>query len=141
MQGIDKNLAHQARVLGRWTRPRSSARLRTRGARPDVAQERAERRARTALGGSVADLHELISSSFRAGVIAVDPPWPFTPWSERAAHNATDHYEVMTIETIKALPIQALAADDCALFMWATWPRRNRRGARRPGSKASAIAG
>jgi N6-adenosine-specific RNA methylase IME4 len=34
----------------------------------------------------------------------------------------TDHYETMTLEEIKALPIKALAADDCALFMWATWP-------------------
>ena len=34
----------------------------------------------------------------------------------------TDHYETMSLDEIKALPIAALAADDCALFMWATWP-------------------
>jgi N6-adenosine-specific RNA methylase IME4 len=28
----------------------------------------------------------------------------------------------MTVEQIAALPVQQMAADDCALFLWATWP-------------------
>jgi site-specific DNA-methyltransferase (adenine-specific) len=28
----------------------------------------------------------------------------------------------MTIEQLKALPIDKLAADDCALFLWSVWP-------------------
>src|SRR5262249_8136596 len=36
----------------------------------EIEQERAERRARTALGGSVADLHTLIASGYRAGLVA-----------------------------------------------------------------------
>jgi hypothetical protein len=39
----------------------------------EIEQERQERRARTATGGSVADLHALIASGFRAGTIAIDP--------------------------------------------------------------------
>lgn len=56
------------------------------------------------------------------GVIYADPPWHFAPYSvvtgmDRAADN---HYPTMTVEDICAL--QVPAADDCALFLWATVP-------------------
>jgi hypothetical protein len=132
-QGIKKATAHQARVLAAMDDPaferkvaearRSAGRVFPRAVREaEIARERVERRAQTAQGGSVADLHALIRSGFRAGTIGIDPPWPFTYYSERASRAATDHYETMTLDEIKALPIRALAADDCALFMWATWP-------------------
>jgi N6-adenosine-specific RNA methylase IME4 len=133
MQGIDKNLAQQARVLGAMDDAAferkvaeardSAARVYPRAVREaEIAQERAERRARTSLGGSIADLRALIASGFRAGTIALDPPWPFTHFRERAHHAVTDHYDTMTVDEIKALPIKALAADECALFLWVTWP-------------------
>ena len=101
----------------------SAARVFRRAVREaEIAQERAERRAQNAQGGSVADLHALIASGYRAGVIAVDPPWPFERWSERAARQPTDHYETMALDAIKALPIRALAAEDCAVFCWVIWP-------------------
>ena len=58
----------------------------------------------------------------RYGVLYVDPPWRFAPWSritgmDRAADN---HYPTMTLEEIMALNVPA--ADDCALFLWATAP-------------------
>jgi MT-A70 protein len=131
-QGIDKTLAHQARVLdamdpAAYERKKAEARdsasrvFRRAVREAEIAQEREERRARTD-GGSVADLHALIASGFRAGVIAIDPPWPFAGWSERANRRVTDHYETMTIEQIKALPIKALAAEHCAVFVWVIWP-------------------
>jgi N6-adenosine-specific RNA methylase IME4 len=133
MQGIDKNLAQQARVLGAMDDAafeRKVAEARTSAARvyrravreAEIMQQRAERRARNATGGSVDDLHALIASGFRAGVIAVDPPWPFTQYSERAARAVTDQYETMSLDEIKALPIRALAAKHCAVFCWVTWP-------------------
>ena len=72
-QGIDKQLAHQGRLLGRMSdaaferkiaEARSSvARVFRRAVREvEIAQEREERRAQTAQGGSVADLHALIAS-------------------------------------------------------------------------------
>jgi N6-adenosine-specific RNA methylase IME4 len=133
-QGIDKNLAHQARVLGAMDEAAferkveeargSASRVFRRAVREaEIAQEREERRARTALGGSVADLDALIASGYRAGVIAIDPPWPFWQYSERAAHAVTDHYELMLLDQIKALPVVQLAAEDCALFLWCTWPK------------------
>jgi N6-adenosine-specific RNA methylase IME4 len=132
-QGIDKNLAHQSRTLGKLSPAdlarkiadgrRSAGRVHPRIVREvEIEQERQERRAQTAKGGSVADLHKLIASGFRAGVIAVDPPWSFSQWSERANGAMTDHYEIMTFDAIKALPIAQLAAKDCAVFLWVTWP-------------------
>ena len=132
-QGIDKNLAHQARVLGAmdadaFERKVADARgsvgriVRRTIREVEIAQEREQRRAQATQGGSVADLHELVASGFRAGVIAVDPPWPFETWSERAGRNVTDHYETMTLDQIKALPVRSLAAEDCALLLWVTWP-------------------
>jgi hypothetical protein len=132
-QGIDKGLAHQARVLGAMTDDAferkvseardSAARVFRRAVREaEIAQEREERRARTALGGSIDDLHALIGSGFRAGVIAIDPPWPFATYSERARGAVTDHYETLAIDQIKALPIRKLAADNCAIFVWVIWP-------------------
>lgn len=125
-QGIDKNLAHQARVLGAMddaafertileARDSASRVFRRAVREAEIAQEREQRRKRTALGGSVADLEALIASGYRAGVIALDPPWPFETYSERASHIVTDHYEVLSINEIQALPVRKLAASDCAV--------------------------
>jgi N6-adenosine-specific RNA methylase IME4 len=132
-QGIDKNLAHQARVLGamdeaaferKVVEARGSAERVFRRAvcEAEIAQERAERRAQTATGGSVADLHALIASGFRAGSIMADPPWKLEEWSERAGRSVREHYEPMELNEIKQLPVGQLAAPDCALFLWCTWP-------------------
>lgn len=131
--GIGKTLAHQARVLSqlspadyerkREDARRSAGRVFRRVVREsEIEQERADRRKQTAQGGTVADLHALIASGFRAGVIAIDPPWPFEGWGERANRRTTDHYETMTIEEITALPIKTLAAEHCAVFVWGIWP-------------------
>src|SRR5262249_4717316 len=96
MQGIGKNLAHPARVLSAPSEKDFEAlvadahdkvarAVRNAVREIEIEQERAERRAQTAQGGSVAHLHALIASGFRAGVIAVDPPWHFQPFSTRAA--------------------------------------------------------
>jgi N6-adenosine-specific RNA methylase IME4 len=132
-QGIDKNLAKQARVFGAMDEAAferkvadargSVSRVFRRAVREaEIAQEREERRARTSHGGSVADLHKLIADGFRAGVIAADPPWSFNYYSERADRAVFNHYEMMSFDAIKALPVAKCAADDCALFLWGTWP-------------------
>jgi len=36
--------------------------------------------------------------------------------------SAERHYDTMTLEQIKALPVDRLAADDCALFLWCVKP-------------------
>lgn len=55
------------------------------------------------------------------GVILADPPWRFRTWNEdNQKKSASNHYELMTLEEIKALPVRDLAAKDCVLVMWAT---------------------
>ena len=53
------------------------------------------------------------------GAILADPPWHYQTWGKHSGtRHATMHYDTMTIEEIKALPVEDLAADDCVLFLW-----------------------
>ena len=55
-------------------------------------------------------------------IIYADPPLDLQSLESGAGRTAASHYDVMSLEDIKALPVSALADDDCALFMWATYP-------------------
>lgn len=58
-------------------------------------------------------------------IIYLDPPWKY---NSRANHKtrfrggAEGHYPLMTMAEIAALPISSLAARNCALLMWCTFP-------------------
>lgn len=68
---------------------------------------------------TVPPFHGLREGSY--GAILSDPPWPFRIWSgtDNTPHRtAVDHYAVMDIDQIAALPVATLAAPDCALFLW-----------------------
>lgn len=57
------------------------------------------------------------------GAILADPPWRFKSNSAaRPGRNAMRHYDCMSLDDVKAMPVAPLAADDCALFMWITGP-------------------
>ena len=66
---------------------------------------------------SIVDIHAPAGDGY--GVIYADPPWSYRQQGNGAAAR---HYPTMTPDEIKALPVQALAAKDCALLMWATFP-------------------
>jgi N6-adenosine-specific RNA methylase IME4 len=56
-------------------------------------------------------------------IIYADPPWHYKTYSPKGnGRSAEKHYPTMSIAEIKALPVEQLAADDCALFMWITFP-------------------
>lgn len=56
-------------------------------------------------------------------IIYADPPWKFKTYSDKGLGRSPDmHYSTMTLEDIKALPVSAIASDNCALFMWTTIP-------------------
>lgn len=87
------------------------------------AKDSAELHERITHGGKVADLHDLAASGARFSVILADPPWEFKVWSgEGKDRSADNHYKTDGMEGIKALPVPALAADNCALFMWCVMP-------------------
>ena len=56
-------------------------------------------------------------------VIYADPPWHYKVYSKKGEGRSADsHYPTMSIEDIRALPVGQLAAKDCALFLWVTFP-------------------
>ena len=58
-------------------------------------------------------------------IIYADPPWSYKDKRDkhpRMSGGATAHYNTMSLEQIKALPIKDLAADNCMLFLWVTFP-------------------
>ena len=56
--------------------------------------------------------------------ILIDPPWKYDTYSEDTGEgrSAESHYPTMTPADLAGLPVGELARDDCALFMWVTWP-------------------
>lgn len=57
--------------------------------------------------------------SRRYAVVYADPPWRYSS-KHHGYGGAEDHYPSMALDDIRAIPVPA--ADDCALFMWATMP-------------------
>ena len=56
-------------------------------------------------------------------VIYADPPWPFATYSDKGkGRSAEAHYDCLTIDQIKEIPVRQWAADDAVLLLWATDP-------------------
>lgn len=56
--------------------------------------------------------------------IAADPAWLHVSRSPKGQtrRSPSHHYATMTLAEIKALPVREVAAKDCHLFLWTTWP-------------------
>jgi N6-adenosine-specific RNA methylase IME4 len=134
MQGIDKNLAKQARTLGALsdetfeavvaeTRDKVARAVRNAVREVEISQRRASFHERIRHGCTVDDLAALAASGKRFGVIYADPPWPFETWGASGQNRSVDnHYSTSAIEEIMKLPVAQLAMDDCVLVLWCTWP-------------------
>lgn len=84
---------------------------------------RKEYQAETSEGCTVDDLNLLVSSGERFSVIYADPPWSFKVYSGKGKQRSADrHYDTQSLDDIKALPVNNLASDDCALFLWCVMP-------------------
>jgi len=58
---------------------------------------------------------------FGYDVIVADPPWDFENYSNAGTRKGADpHYDVMTLDAIKALRVHELARGDCLLLLWTT---------------------
>jgi N6-adenosine-specific RNA methylase IME4 len=56
-------------------------------------------------------------------VILVDPPWDFEVYApDKQVSHPANHYPVMSLAEICALPVCELAFDDSVLFLWTTVP-------------------
>lgn len=58
----------------------------------------------------------------RYPVIYADPPWRYEH-IETESRAIENQYPTMALDEIKALDLDAIALDDCVLFMWATSPK------------------
>ena len=57
------------------------------------------------------------------GAILVDAPSEFLTWSSRGkGRSAERHYDTMSFSDLADMPVKTVAAKDCALFAWVTWP-------------------
>ena len=67
---------------------------------------------------------DIFNTDNKYNIIYADPPWTFKTYSEKgkAKKSAEVHYPCMTKKEIQDLPIKNLAAQDCVLFLWVTFP-------------------
>ena len=62
-------------------------------------------------------------------VIYADPPWQFKNYSDKwhkdrkESRWVANHYDCMTPEEIKKLPVQNICENDAVLFLWVTFPK------------------
>ena len=64
--------------------------------------------------------------------IYADPPWHFKTYNEKGRKRSPDwrpfkgspsvHYDTMSADALRALPIAEVAAPDSVLFLWICWP-------------------
>jgi N6-adenosine-specific RNA methylase IME4 len=58
----------------------------------------------------------------RYEILYIDPPWEYKDKNANGKRGAGFKYKVLKPKDIIALPIQNVAAVDCALFLWTTGP-------------------
>ena len=63
---------------------------------------------------------DIFNTDKKYNVIYADPAWQFN--NKKTGGNmkssAESHYRVTSLDDMKRLPVESLAADDCALIMW-----------------------
>jgi len=64
-------------------------------------------------------MNDLSGGPYR--VILADPPWSYQNSGCRGA--AANEYSTMSLQDILNLPVSSVAADDCVLLLWTTWPQ------------------
>jgi N6-adenosine-specific RNA methylase IME4 len=73
------------------------------------------------------DLVGLADAGSQFAAIYADPPWTFRVYSGKGkARSAERHYKTMSQDEMKdprVIPVERLAADNAALFMWAVMPQ------------------
>lgn len=60
--------------------------------------------------------------SKKYSIILMDIPWSYRDKANSGNRGASYKYPTMNIDEICKLPINSISADDCVLFLWATFP-------------------
>jgi N6-adenosine-specific RNA methylase IME4 len=132
--GIDKKLSSRAQKLAQVsperfeqmvgdTRDAMNRAVQTVVRSIEIETDQVEYEEEVQDGCTVADLQALADAGKKFSVIYADPPWSFKVYSGKGKQRSADrHYDTMSLADIAALPVAQLAADDCALLMWAVMP-------------------
>ena len=68
---------------------------------------------------------DIFNTENRYEIIYADPPWRYNARNNpntKFGGGVHAHYPTMSFEEIKELPIEKITAEDCALFLWTTFP-------------------
>ena len=122
------NHTHQKLAEATGTSPATAARVQSlANSRPDLLKDVADgvKSAMQALRQKKKDEianrePDLPNDKYR--VIYADPPWSYGNTQPDYHPEQRDHYPVMSLADICALPIKAMAEDNAVLFLWATSP-------------------
>ena len=71
-----------------------------------------------AVGETVSDLNQLVSTGKKFSTVYADPPWEYDNSASRGAAN--NHYPTMSIDRICAEPVTDLVESDAHLHLWTT---------------------
>lgn len=71
----------------------------------------------------------MLARQVKYDIIIADPPWDYEGQTQHAGRKSSNtggaarHYRTMKVDRMLAeIHLAPIAADDCLLFMWATWP-------------------
>jgi N6-adenosine-specific RNA methylase IME4 len=136
-RGVDKNLAHRARLLEAMSASRFEREVikvkrlavaSAEGNREVIKEARAERHAvkKDRRQRRMKELVEKVAAlpAKKYVVVLADPEWQWEAWSEKGidSTSADNHYPTSPIEDIKARDVPSICSDDCVLWLWATVP-------------------
>lgn len=68
---------------------------------------------------------DIFTTNKKYNIIYADPPWRYNARNNpntKFGGGADGHYPTMTMQEIEKLPIPKIAHDNCALFLWVTFP-------------------
>ena len=65
---------------------------------------------------------DIYNTSKKYNIIYADPAWKYN-FGKTSSRFVNNKYTVMSKEDICELPIDKIAADNCILFMWITYPK------------------
>ena len=67
---------------------------------------------------------DIFNTDKKYNIIYADPPWQYKTWSGKGKEkkSAENHYKCMSKQDIQNIPVADIAADDCVLFLWVTFP-------------------
>ena len=68
---------------------------------------------------------DIYNTDKKYNIIYADPPWKYNSRANKKTKfggGCGGHYNLMTMNEIEKLPIPQIAADNCVLFLWTTFP-------------------